>query len=103
MSTSDKASPLRSCSGRQEGWNGKKLQQWEFFLQLFGAVAKGGEGQIFAEDVQHLKAGGTIVLKSATGKSTVKTGRPIWNQMNTPGFMKTSVIYLIALKMSQTL
>ena len=80
----------------------KKLQQWEFFLQLFGAVAKGAEGQIFAEDVQHLKAGGAIVLKSATGKSTVKR-RPIWNQMNTPGFMKTSVIYLIALKMSQTL
>ena len=95
--------PAKELLWAARGLKWKKLQQWEFFLQLFGAVAKGGEGQIFAEDVQHLKAGGAIVLKSATGKSTVKTGRHIWNQMNTLGFMKTSVIYLTALKMSQTL
>ena len=78
MSTSDKASPLRSCSGRQKGWNEKNCRNENFSLQLFGAVAKGAEGQIFAEDVQHLKAGGAIVLKSAVKTAYLKPDEYTW-------------------------
>ena len=70
--------PAKELLWAARGLKWKKLQQWEFSLQLFGAVAKGGEGQIFAEDVQHLKAGGAIVLKSAVKTAYLKPDEYTW-------------------------